>query len=157
MLSLRCNLAVDLFFLQVALLSLQHSSEGAVFNNCINSTSATNSCNDITYEQVYNSLAKSENSFNIESALYPAKKPSSVRVFVNVHGPNKTAKYTWSIYCLYAAFPARVLEVWSLGSIMVTRRTQELKITISILCCDVTEGKLKEHIEGVLTTVSTIK
>ena len=156
MLSLRCNLAV-LFFLQVALLSLQHSSEGAVFNSCINSTSATNSCNDITYEQVYNSLAKSENSFNIESALYPAKKPSSVRVFVNVHGPNKTAKYTWSISCLYAAFPAKVLEVWSLGSIMVTRRTQELKITISILCCDVTEGKLKEHIEGVLATVSAIK
>lgn len=156
---------------------LQHSSEGAVFNNSINSTSATNSynnityeqvynsnstiatnsCNDITYEQVYNSLTKSENSFNIESALYPAKKPSSVRVFVNVHGPNKTAKYTWSISCLYAAFPARVLEVWSLWSIMVTRRTQELKITISILCCDVTEGKLKEHVEGVLAAVSTIK
>lgn len=156
MLTLRCNLAV-LFFLQVALMFLQHSSEGAVCNNSINSTSATNSCNDITYEQVYNSLAKSENSFNIESALYPAKKPSSVRVFVNVHGPNKTAKYTWSISCLYAAFPARVLEVWSLGSIMVTRRTQELKITISILCCDVTEGKLKEHVEGVLAAVSTIK
>ena len=156
MLTLRCNLAV-LFFLQVALMFLQHSSEGAVFNNSINSTSATNSCNDITYEQVYNSLTKSENSFNIESALYPAKKPSSVRVFVNVHGPNKTAKYTWSISCLYAAFPARVLEVWSLGSIMVTRRTQELKITISILCCDVTEGKLKEHVEGVLAAVSTVK
>ena len=162
MLSLQFNLVV-LFFLQVALISLRHSSEGAVFNNRINSTSATNSCSGITYEQVYNSLAKSENSFNIESALYPAKKPSSVRVFVNVYGPNKTensipaAKYTWSISCLYAAFPAKVLEVWSLWSIMVTKRTQELNITISILSCDVTQGKLKEHIDGVLAVVSIIK
>lgn len=76
--------------MQVILTYLQHTIEGAISNNCINSTSATNSCSGITYEQVYNSLAKSENSFNIESALYPAKKPSSVRVFVNVYGPNKT-------------------------------------------------------------------
>ena len=160
--SLQFNLAV-LFFMQVILTYLQHTIEGAISNNCINSTSATNSCSGITYEQVYNSLAKSENSFNIESALYPAKKPSSVRVFVNVYGPNKTedsvpmAKYTWSISCLYAAFPAKVLEVWSLWSIMVTRRTQWLNLTISILCCDVTQGKLKEHIDGVLAAVSIIK
>ena len=161
--SLQFNLAV-LFFKQVILhvTLLQHTTEGAVFKNCTNSTSATNSCSGITYEQVYNSLAKSENSFNIESALYPAKKPSSVRVFVNVYGPNETensvpaAKYTWSISCLYAAFPAKVLEVWSLGSIMVTRRTQWLNLTISILCCDVTKGKLKEHIHGVLAAVSII-
>lgn len=149
--------------MKVILTFLQRTTEGTVFNNCINSTIVTNSCSGITYEQVYNSLAKSENSFNIESALYPAKKPSSVRVFVNVYGPNKTensvpaATYTWSISCLYAAFPAEVLEVWSLGSIMVTRRTQWLKLTISILCCDVTQGKLKEHIEGVLAAVSIIK
>ena len=160
--SLQFNLAV-LFVILVALTFLQHSSEGAVFNNCVNSTNATNSCSDITYEQVYNSLTKSDNSFNIESALYPAKKPSSVRVFVNVYGPNKTedsvpmAKYTWSISCLYAAFPAKLLEVWSLWSIMVTRRTQWLNLTISILCCDVTQGKLKEHIDGVLAAVSIIK
>ena len=149
--------------MQVILTFLQHATEGAVFNNCINSTSATNSCSGITYEQVYNTLAKSENSFNIESALYPAKKPSSVRVFVKVYGPNKTensapaANYTWSISCLYAAFPAKVLEVWSLWSIMVTNRTQGLNLTISILCCDVTQGKLKEHIDGVLAAVSIMK
>lgn len=160
--SLQFNLAV-LFFMQVILTYLQHTIEGAISNNCINSTSATNSCSGITYEQVYNSLAKSENSFNIESALYPAKKPSSVRVFVNVYGPNNTensvpaAKYTWSISCLYAAFPAEALEVWSLWSIMVTKRTQWLNLTISILCCDVTQGKLKEHIDGVLAAVSITK
>ena len=144
--------------MQVILTYLQHTIEGAISNNCINSTSATNSCSGITYEQVYNSLAKSENSFNIESALYPAKKPSSVRVFVNVYGPNKTvAKYTWSISCLYTAVPVAVLEVWSLGAIMVTRRTEKLNLTISILCCDVTQGKLKEHIDGVLAAVSIIK
>lgn len=159
--SLQFNLAV-LFSIQVVLTFLQHTSDGAVFNKCINSTSATNSCSDITYEQVYNSLAKSENSFNIESALYPAKKSSSVRVFVNVYGPNKTensipaAKYTWSISCLYAALPVEVLKVWSLWSIMVKRRTQELSITISILCCDVTQGKLKEHVDGVLAAVSEL-
>ena len=152
--SIQFNLAV-VFVIQVALVFLQRSSEGAVFNNSVNSTSATNSCSDITYEQVYNSLTKSENSFNIESALYPAKKPSSVRVFVNVYGPNKTvAKYTWSISCLYTALPAKVLEVWSLGAIMVTRRTQELDLTISILCCDVTQGKLKGLIDRVLAAVS---
>ena len=151
-----------LFLVQVVLIVLQHTSiEAAVINNCINSTSSTNSCSDITYEQVYNILAKSENSFNIESALYPAKKPSSVHVFVNVYGTNKTdtsipdAKYTWSISCLYAAFPAEVLKVWSLWSIMVSRRTQTLNITISLSCCDVSQGKLKEHITGVLAAVST--
>lgn len=155
--SLQVNLAV-LFIILVALAFLQDSSEAALFNNCANSSNATNSCSDITYEQVYNSLTKSDNSFNIESALYPAKRPSSVRVFVNVYGPNKTvAKYTWSISCLYTAVPVEVLEVWSLGAIMVTRRTEKLDLTISILCCDVTQGKLKGHIDGVLAAVSIIK
>lgn len=152
-----------LFFIHVVLTVLQHSSvQAAVINNCINSTSSTNSCSEITYEQVYNTLAKSQNSFNIESALYPAKKPSSVRVFVNVYGPNKTehsvpaTKYTWSISCLYAALPAKALEVWSLWSIMVARRTQKLDITISLkFCCDVSKGKLKDHVDGVLAAVST--
>ena len=155
--SLQFNLVV-LFVILVALAFLQHSSEGAVFNNCVNSTNATNSCSDITYEQVYNILTKSDNSFNIESALYPAKRPSSVRVFVNVYGPNKTvAKYTWSISSLYTALPAEVLEVWSLWAILVKRRTEKLDLTISIDCCDVTQGKLKGHIDGVLAAVSIIK
>ncbi|KAL9989515.1 hypothetical protein ACROYT_G004075 [Oculina patagonica] len=156
--------SLSILFLQVVLTVLQHSSvQAAVINNCINSTSSTNSCSDITYEQVYNTLAKSQNSFNIESALYPAKKPSSVRVFVNVYGPNKTedsvpaAKYTWSISCLYAALPAKALEVWSLWSIMVARRTQELDITISLkFCCDVSKGKLKDHVDGVLAALQDL-
>lgn len=154
--SLQFSLAFQ-FVIQVALVFLQHSSEGTVFNNCVNSTSANNLCSDITYEQVYNSLTKSENSFNIEASLYPAKKPSSVRVFVNVYGPNKTAaKYTWSISCLYTALPVEVLEVWSLGAILVTRRTQKLDLTILILCCDVTQGKLKGHIDGVLAALQDL-
>ena len=163
MLSLQFNLTVPFFMEVIVITFLQHTTEAAVVKNCTNSTSATNSCSGITYEQVYNSLAKSENSFNIESALYPAKKPFSVLVFVNVYGPNNTensvpaAKYTWSISCLYAAFPAKVLEVWSLGSIMVTRCTQWLKLTVSILCCDMTQGKLKEHMSGVLAAVNIIK
>lgn len=159
--SLLVNLSI-LFLIHVVLTVLQHGSvKATIINNCVNSTSSTNSCSDITYEQVYNIFAKSQNSFNIESALYPAKKPSSVRVFVNVYGPNKTensvpdAKYTWSISCLYAALPAKVLEVWSLWSIMVARRTQELNITISLFCCDVSQGKLKDHIDGALAAVST--
>ena len=164
MLSLQFNLAV-LFVILVALTFLQHSSEGAVFNNCVNSTNATNSCSDITYEQVYNSLTKSDNSFNIESALYPAKRPSSVRVFVNLYGQNgpdetdsstsEVAKYTWSLNCLYAAFPAVFLEVSSLGSILVTNFTQELNITIPHFCCNVSVKDRKNMIESVLAAVST--
>lgn len=153
-----------LLFAQLFLIVLQNTSvEGAVINNCINSTTSTKSCREITYEQVYNSLTKSENSFNIESALYPAKKPSSVKVCVNVYGPgnrtenpNPSARYTWSISCLYAALPAEALEVWSLWSILVKRRTQELNIKISLFCCDVSQGKLKDHIEGVLAAVSSM-
>ena len=148
--------------LQVMLTVRKHTSEAATTINCTSSVQSGDSCDKITYEQVYNILAKSENSFNIESALYPAKKPSSVRVFVQVYGPNKTenstpaARYTWSISCLYAALPARVLEFWSLWSIMVTTRTQKLNVTISLFCCDVTKGKLKKYIEDALAAVSTL-
>ena len=160
-------LRIDLKFfvlIQVVIMHLfpKHMSQATATNNCTSAVSPTDACNKITYEQVYNILAKSENSFNIESALYPPKRPSSVQVFVNVYGPNKTksstpaAKYTWSISCLYAALPAKVLEFWSLWSIMVTSRTQELNITISLSCCDVTKGKLKKHIEDALAAVSTL-
>ena len=153
-----------LVLIQVMIIHLfpKHMSQATVTNNCTSAVNPIDACNKITYEQVYNILAKSENSFNIESALYPPKRPSSVRVFVNVYGPNITenstpaAKYTWSISCLYAALPAKVLEFWSLWSIMVTSRTQELNITISLSCCDVTKGKLKKHIEDALAAVSTL-
>lgn len=138
------------------------ATEAAVVNNCTSPVHSTASCDKITYEQVYSILAKSQNSFNIESALYPPKRPSSVRVLVNVYGPNETdlltpaAKYTWSISCLYAALPAEFLEIWSLWAIQVNRRTQKLNITISISCCDVTKGVLKKHIEDSLAAVSTL-
>ena len=64
-----------------------------------------------TYADIYKSLASDKNSFNIESALYPANEPSSVLVFVNIYGqngPNKAGndsipavmKYTWSLRSL---------------------------------------------------------
>ena len=40
-----------------------------VIKQCMNSTNST-SCS-LTYEQVYKSLTKNENSFNISHALYP--------------------------------------------------------------------------------------
>ena len=139
------------------------SVEADFSDKCVKSTNSLTCIR--TYEQLYNSLAKSDNSFNIESALYPAKKPSSVRVFVNVYGPTKTenplAKYTWSISCLYVALPAPILQLWSLGSILVTPRTQTLDITIPQFCCNVSKKgderrkKINEMIERVLTAVST--
>ncbi|PFX16141.1 hypothetical protein AWC38_SpisGene19604 [Stylophora pistillata] len=143
-------------------LQTKRVTEAAVVNNCTIRVHSTASCDKITYEQVYDILTKSENSFNIESALYPPKRPSSVRVFVNVYGPTETqlstpaAKYTWSISSLYAAIPATVLEFWSLGAIQVTRRTQKLDITISITCCDVRKGILKKHIEDALAALEDL-
>ncbi|PFX18508.1 hypothetical protein AWC38_SpisGene17137 [Stylophora pistillata] len=152
-----------LFLIQVMTTYLlpKHMSQATVTNNCTSVVYATDACNKITYEQVYNILAKSENSFNITSALYPAKKPSSVRVFVYVYGPNEknstpASNYTWSISCLYAAVPAKVLQFWSLWSIMVTTRTQRLDITISLSCCDVTKGKLKQYIEDALAALQDL-
>ncbi|XP_022784422.1 uncharacterized protein LOC111325003 [Stylophora pistillata] len=153
-----------LILVQVVAICLQtrHVTEAAVVNNCTSPVHSTASCDEITYEQVYDILTKSENSFNIESALFPPKRPSSVLVRVNVYGPTETelstpaAKYTWSISGFYAAFPAKVLEFWSLGAIQVTRRTQKLNITISISCCDVRKGILKKHIEDALAALEDL-
>ena len=109
----------------------QGISQANIFNNCVNSSSCS-----YTYEEVYQSLSQSEKKFNISHALYPGRsKPSSVRVFVNVYGRNKSknstpAADTWSMSCLYAAVPDVVLQVLSLGSILVSPRTQELNIHI---------------------------
>jgi len=97
----------------------------------------TRSCTNFTYcigsyADIYKSLTSEDNSFNIESALYPAMKPSSLVVKAKIFGTNYTsvANYTWSINCLYVAFPAEVLQVLSFGSILVTPRTQHLNVCI---------------------------
>ena len=111
--------------------------------------------------ETYNALASGENSFNIRAALYPAKKPSSVRVFVNVYGLNGTqsprsnaCKYTWSTNCLFVALPEAVLQVMSLGSIIVSPRTQHLDITLPSFCCKVSEDRREKMIEDVIAEVS---
>ena len=145
-----------LFFIQTVFINVHYCSKANVIKTCVNSSPCI-----ATYTNIYNALASADdNSFNIESALYPATKPSSVRVFVNVYGPNKTdnsttdTKYTWSLNCLYAAFPARVLEVLSLGSILVESRTQELNITIPQFCCCVSVENREKMIKDVLAAVS---
>ena len=152
-------LAVKIFFvllfIQATLISVHHCTKADIIEACVNHPPCIE-----TYANIYNALTSDDNSFNIESALYPATLPSSVRVFVNVYGPNRTdnstteTKYTWSINCLYAAFPARVLEVLSLGSILVTPRTQELNITIPQFCCNVSVEKRQMMIKDVLAAVS---
>lgn len=144
-----------LFFAQAALISVFHCTKADVIKACNNFTPCIRN-----YANIYDALASDDNSFNIESALYPATKPTSVRVFVNVYGPNKMdnsstdTKYTWSMNCLYAAFPAGVLEVLSLGSILVTSRTLELNITIPQFCCNVSVEKRQKMIKEVLAAVS---
>ena len=131
-----------------------------VVGNCANVATCIG-----TYADIYKSCASDENSFKIESALYPANEPSSVLVFVNIHGQNgshKTAddsvpgvmKYTWSLRGLYAAFPAVFLEISSLFSIPVISRTQELNITIPYFCCNVSVKDRKRMIKNVLAAVS---
>jgi len=133
----------------------EHNFQADVINNCTNSTCIH------TYEQVYKSFTNSENSYNISYALYPGRlKASSVNVFVNLSGlgPNKTktstpAQYTWSMSCLYATIPSPVLEVLSLGAILVTPRTQYLNLQIPPFCCNVSEDKeeRKRIIDEMLT------
>ena len=140
----------------IVLIFGQHSSKAEIINNCTDSTNST-SC-IYTYVQVFESLAKSDNSFNISYALYPGRlKPSSVRVFANVYGPDKTqnstpAQYTWSMSCLYVAIPDVILEFFSLGSILVNPRTQVLNIQIPLFCCNVSTSKEKRTsvIDGML-------
>ena len=121
-------------------------------------------CNDNancvqTYEELYKSLGSSINYFNISQALYPAKWLSSLLVHVTLHGANgiekcRPAKYTWSMSCLFAAFPEDVLEVLSLCSILVTPRTQKLKILIRPFCCNVSQEDRVTMIDTVLASVS---
>ena len=138
------------------MLSFAADNEDADVMQCMNSTNST-SCS-LTYEHVYKSLTKNENSFNISRALYPEGGKPSFLVRVNFYGPNKThnstpAKFTWSIHRLFSNYPATLLEILSLGSIIVTSRTQELDVQIPAFCCNLSENieKRKEMIQGFLT------
>ena len=139
------------------MLSFAADNENAdVMKHCMNSTNST-SCS-LTYEHVYKSLTKNENSFNISYALYPEGGKPSFLVRVNVYGPNKThnstpAQFLWSIHCLFSNVPGWLLEILSLGSIIVTSRTQELDVQIPAFCCNLSENieKRKEMIQGFLT------
>lgn len=130
------------------------NSDADIINTCVDTTWCSHS-----YEQVYKSLAKAENNFNISHALYPGRsKPASVRVLVSVFGSHKTstskpALYTWSMSCLFVSVPAAFLEFLSLGSILVTPRTQELIIHIPQFCCNVSESReeRKKIIDEILT------
>ena len=130
------------------------NSNADIINTCVDTTWCSHS-----YGQVYKSLAKAENNFNISHALYPGRsKPASVRVLVSVFGSHKTstskpALYTWSMSCLFVSVPAPVLEFLSLGSILVTPRTQELIVHIPQFCCNVSERSegRKKIIDEMLT------
>ena len=129
-----------------------------VLASCVNKTTHPFLNCAQTYGDVYNALASDKTYFSIAQALYPAKKPSSVQVYVRLYGANETenctpAEYTWSKSCLYAAFPAKALQLWSLGSIYVASRTQELNIIIPSFCCTVSKDNRKAIIEGVLAAV----
>lgn len=152
-----------LLFIHVFLIGIDVSK--GTRTNVINDCDNTNSCLE-THADIYYTLASDENSFKIESALYPPKKPSSVRVFVNLYGKNGSnstdnstsdvTNYTWSLNCLYAAFPALFLEFLSLGSILVTPLTQELNIKIPYFCCNVSTKDRRRMTEDVLAAVSRI-
>ena len=134
----------------------QHAKACSVLKECVNYTTCIE-----TYPDVYSALASPKNYFNIALALYPARKPSSVLVYVNLHTFNQTGRsspvpYTWSMSCLYAALPAKVLELLSLGSILVTSRERKLNITIAPFCCNASEDDRPIIIDRVLAEVSRI-
>ena len=65
---------------------------------------------------------------------------------------SEPAKFTWSIHCLYANAPGPLLEMLSLGSILVTLREQELNIQIPAFCCNSSDddGERKKMIKSFL-------
>ena len=138
--------------IQVALFDFVLQTKADGIRSCSNFTCCIDS-----YADIYKSLTLEDNSFNIVSALYPAMKPSSLVVKVQIFGPNLTslANYTWSINCLYVAFPAEVLQVLSFGSILVTPRTQHLNVCIPYFCRNFSSLKdQKDLMKGVLAAVS---
>ncbi|XP_078349681.1 uncharacterized protein LOC144634556 [Oculina patagonica] len=145
-----------LFVLLFIMTTFPRHAKANVIKECVNYTT----CNE-TYGEVYSSLASQKNYFNIALALYPARKPSSVLVHVNLFAFNQTGKsspvqYTWSMSCLYAAIPAKALGILSLGSILVASRTRELNITIAPFCCNVSEDARLIIIDRVLSELQDL-
>ena len=143
-----------LLLIQVIVTNFAQHTKANVLKECVNNTTCIE-----TYADVYSALASPKNYFNIALDLYPARKPSSVLVHVNLHTFNQTGKsspvpYTWSMSCLYAAFPAKVLELLSLGSILITPRKRKLNITIEPFCCKVSEEERQIVIDRALAEVS---
>lgn len=135
---------------------LFHNAQADVVSECTNHTT----CSE-TYGDVYNTLTSQRNYFNIALALYPSREPSAVLVHVNLSAFNRTEisspiLYTWSMSCLYAAIPARILEVLSLWSIFVTYRSRELHISILPFCCNVSENERYTIIQRALSELQDL-
>ena len=156
-----------LILIHVTLIGIMVNGTGAdLIRDCVNVN--VTSCIG-RYADIYDAFVSDENSYKIQAALYPPKNSSSVRVFVNLNVLNRSrtdaskenykadvAEYTWSLKCLYAALPAYFLEILSLGSILVTPRTQKLNITIPHFCCNVSVEERQKWIEDVLAAVSRL-
>ena len=142
----------SLLIIQVALVGFISHSQADVIRNCTEFTSCIDS-----YVDIYKSLTSEENRFNIATALYPAMMPSSLLVKVQIFRSNMSVAtdYTWTVNRLYVAFPVDVLQVLSLGSILVTPRIQNLKLCIPQFCLNFSSVKeQKDLMKRVLAAVS---
>lgn len=147
-----------LIVVSIMVFNFQRNSVEACPGTVITACNDTNSCIQ-TYGEVYKLLGSNINYSNIAQALYPVKWLSSLLVHVTLNGANGTENsmpvyYTWSMSCLYAAFPENVLEVLAFGSILVASRTQDLNITIAPFCCNVSQKDRERMIENALASVS---
>ncbi|CAH3136337.1 unnamed protein product [Porites lobata] len=141
-------------FLQAVFIGFARHTKVTATRHCPKFTSCIDS-----YADIYKSLASEENSFNIESALYPATMPSSLVVKVEfiTHNETSVANYTWSLNCLYVAIPPQVLQLLSLGSVLVEPRTQELKICIPYFCRNFSSTKEQNDLmKGVLSALQDL-
>ena len=98
--------SICLLFLQAVFIAFARHTKVTAKRHCPKFTSCIDS-----YADIYKSLASEENSFNIESALYPAMTPKSLVIKVEFIKHNETSveNYTWSLNCLYVAVPPEVL------------------------------------------------
>ena len=144
--------SICLLFLQAVFIGFARQTKVTTKRHCPEFTPCIDS-----YADIYKTLASEENSFNIESALYPAMMPKSLVIKVEfiTHNETSVANYTWSLNCLYVAIPPQVLQLLSLGSVLVTPRTQELKICIPYFCRNIVSStkEQKDLMTGVLSAV----
>ena len=77
-----------LLLIQVMLTDFAQQTKANMLKECVNYTTCIE-----TYADAYSALASPKNYFNIALALYPARKPSSVLVHVNVHRFNQTRTF----------------------------------------------------------------